>query len=78
MRDLTESQRPQQYQIPSAAAATPRRGPTASEALRLRRPTLLRLDTGATRPLGWLLRELTLQAEGLSGALPYFWGYLNK
>eukprot|EP00911_Craspedida_sp_UC1_P002505 UC1_evm2s1861 len=44
----------------------------------LHAPALLRLNTGATRPKGWLLRELTLQARGLSGQLPYFWRYFNR
>eukprot|EP00912_Choanoflagellata_sp_UC4_P001321 UC4_evm1s812 len=44
----------------------------------LRPPTLTRLKTGATKPRGWLERELTLQAEGISGKLPYFWTYFNK
>ena len=29
----------------------------------LRPPTLLRLPTGATKPTGWLLRELELQVR---------------
>ena len=44
-------------------------------AQRLRPPSLLRLPTGATKPLGWLKDELTLQARGLSGQLPSFWVY---
>lgn len=43
----------------------------------LRDPVLRRLDTGATKPSGWLERELKLQAPGLSGQLPYFWSYVN-
>ena len=38
---------------------------------------LYRLPTGATKPAGWLRDELTLQAKGISGQLPYFWHYLN-
>jgi hypothetical protein len=44
-------------------------------AQKLRPPSLLRLPTGATKPLGWLKDELTLQAKGLSGQLPSFWVY---
>eukprot|EP00729_Bicosta_minor_P012193 gene12193-34477_t len=44
---------------------------------RLRDPVLHRLQTGATKPTGWLKDELTLQAKGISGQLPYFWHYLN-
>ena len=44
---------------------------------RLHSPTLTRLRTGATKPAGWLERELTLQAKGVSGQLPYFWSYFN-
>ena len=43
----------------------------------LKAPVLQRLAVGATKPMGWLLDELTLQAKGLSGQLPYFWHYLN-
>jgi hypothetical protein len=49
----------------------------SAAAASLRPPALRRLDTGATKPLGWLKDELTLQAKGLSGQLPYFWHYLN-
>ena len=44
----------------------------------LRPPSLTRLATGATKPTGWLMDELTLQATGLSGALPNFWVYFNQ
>ena len=44
----------------------------------LRSPALARLPTGATKPRGWLLEELSLQATGLSGALPDFWGFINR
>ena len=40
-------------------------------------PALRRLPTGSIRPTGWLLDELTLQAKGISGQLPYFWRYFN-
>ena len=44
----------------------------------LRPPALLRLDVGATKPEGWLLDELTLQAQGITGQLPYFWHFFNQ
>ena len=62
--------------LASAAAAhgdQPQHHRTPSQ--RLRPPSLLRLPTGATKPLGWLKDELTLQARGLSGQLPSFWVY---
>ena len=49
----------------------------APPATTLKPPALTRLGTGATKPAGWLLDELQLQAKGLSGQLPYFWHYLN-
>ena len=36
-------------------------------------PAVHRLPTGAITPSGWLLRQLVLQAEGLSGHLTKFW-----
>ena len=39
----------------------------------LRPPALRRLVVGATRPKGWLMDEMTLQAKGITGQLPYFW-----
>ena len=41
-------------------------------------PALRRLGVGSIRPAGWLKDELTLQAQGISGQLPYFWHYLNS
>ena len=56
------------------AAAAPA---TEQPANKLRPAALTRLRTGATLPAGWLKDELTLQARGLSGQLPWFWGYIN-
>ena len=50
---------------------------SASAAPSLRPPALQRLDTGAVKPAGWLMDELTLQAKGMSGFLPYFWRFIN-
>ena len=36
-------------------------------------PAVRRLPTGSTTPRGWLLRQLVIQAEGLSGHLTKFW-----
>lgn len=33
---------------------------------------------GVTRPAGWLKDQLTLQAKGLSGQLPWFWSFFNE
>ena len=41
--------------------------------LALAPPAFTPLPTGATTPKGWLLKQLTLQAEGLSGHLSQFW-----
>jgi hypothetical protein len=44
---------------------------------KLREPALRRLRVGATKPAGWLHRQLTLQARGLTSLLPDWWSYLN-
>ena len=49
----------------------------SSAPAKLRAPALQRLRVGATRPLGWLRRELLLQARGMTSQLPNFWHYLN-
>jgi hypothetical protein len=36
-------------------------------------PAIQRLPTGSTTPKGWLLRQLVIQAEGLSGHMTKFW-----
>jgi hypothetical protein len=61
-----------------AAHAHAHRAPTAPPPELLLPPRLQRLGCGATKPAGWLKDELTLQARGISGQLPYFWEYFNK
>ena len=39
----------------------------------LAQPAICRLPTGRVTPRGWLLRQLVIQAEGLSGHLTKFW-----
>eukprot|EP01052_Picozoa_sp_SAG31_P024999 SAG31_NODE_2164_length_6283_cov_2.762451_6_plen_467_part_00 len=48
-----------------------------AETHELRRPALKRLNTGMTKPCGWLRDELQLQAKGISSQLPRFWPFLN-
>ena len=48
-------------------------GSPATARMLLARPALERLPTGAVTPEGWLLRQLVIQAEGLSGHLTKFW-----
>ena len=61
----------------AAGTAAPAHTHVPHAARQLRPPTLRRLPTGATKPNGWLERELQLQAKGMTGQLPYFWGYIN-
>ena len=51
--------------------------PCISSFISLRPPALLRLPVGASKPTGWLHDELTLQARGLTGQLPWFYKFLN-
>ena len=64
------------------AAAAPSRGYPPYLAFEPARalldPALRRLPTGSSKPRGWFLDELALQAKGTSGQLPYFWNYFNK
>ena len=67
--------RTQPHQAPGAAEGL---DPAALPPEMLRPPLLQRLNAGTTKPKGWLKTELTLQARGLSGQLPYFWQYFNQ
>lgn len=49
-----------------------------ADARSLLEPALRRLRVGETQPLGWLKRELQLQARGITSQLPLFWHYLNQ
>ena len=55
----------------AAAAAVPGAGSPGAELPAA--PAAVRLPTGAVTPRGWLLRQLVIQAEGLSGHLSKFW-----
>lgn len=54
---------------PASSATTPGLVATATLAAPAFRP----LPLGAVRPKGWLLRQMRLQADGLSGHLDEFW-----
>eukprot|EP00729_Bicosta_minor_P018613 gene18613-20628_t len=58
----------------AAAVPLPHVGVTKS----LLPPALIRLNVGAIKPNGWLLDELTLQAKGITGQMPYFWHFFNN
>ncbi|MCL4180903.1 MAG: glycoside hydrolase family 127 protein [Verrucomicrobia bacterium] len=55
----------------TAAAPVPTSGPSATGGLA--EPAFRPLPLGAITPLGWLQRQLRLQADGLSGHLDEFW-----
>lgn len=55
-----------------AATSSPSQGP-AGRAAGLADPAFRPLPLGAVKPRGWLLRQLRIQAAGLSGHLDEFW-----
>ena len=54
-------------------AAPPNSPPAPAAPSKLFAPRFRPLDVGAVVPEGWLLKQLMLQAEGLSGHLAMFW-----
>jgi hypothetical protein len=58
---------------PSTTRAVAQPAPTATPASGLAEPVFRPLPLGAITPLGWLERQLRLQADGLSGHLDEFW-----
>ena len=46
--------------------------------IRLHPPAFTPLPLGSVRPLGWLLRQLRLQADSLSGKLDEFWPDIQR
>lgn len=68
--------------LPNAAAAEPRAveqppadssTPASPLLATLGAPAFMPLPLGAVRPNGWLLRQMRIQADGLSGHLDEFW-----
>jgi uncharacterized protein len=57
----------------AAAVAATAAGTGRTETARLFEPEFRPLPLGAIRPEGWLLRQLRLQRDGLSGHLDEFW-----
>ncbi|MGE5361265.1 MAG: beta-L-arabinofuranosidase domain-containing protein [Bacteroidales bacterium] len=62
-KSVRAAQKPRAAKAPAAAAATSG----------LREPAFRPLPLGAIRPQGWLLRQLQIQRDGLSGHLDEFW-----
>jgi uncharacterized protein len=58
---------------PATSAAAPSPTSQTSAAAGLAEPAFRPLPLGAITPLGWLQRQLRLQADGLSGHLDEFW-----
>jgi hypothetical protein len=57
----------------AAAVAATAAGTGRAESARLLEPEFRPLPLGAIRPEGWLLRQLRLQRDGLTGHLDEFW-----
>jgi hypothetical protein len=57
----------------SSAASHRQQAKPATSAAGLAEPTFRPLPLGAIRPAGWLLRQLRIQADGLTGHLDEFW-----
>ena len=57
----------------SAAPRTAAPGRARSAVCSLSPPAFAPLPLGSIRPSGWLLRQLRIQADGLSGHLDQFW-----
>jgi hypothetical protein len=58
---------------PALTRATAQPAPNASRTAGLADPVFRPLPLGAIKPLGWLERQLRIQADGLSGHLDEFW-----
>jgi hypothetical protein len=59
--------------VSASAAAAAAAASTAALPSSLTPPTYAPLQVGSVTPKGWLLKQLRLQAEGLSGHLSMFW-----
>ncbi|MDD8025756.1 MAG: glycoside hydrolase family 127 protein [Acidobacteriota bacterium] len=61
------------FSAPIRSAAKPREASPAPAEPGLAEPKFRPLPLGSIRPLGWLERQLRIQADGLSGHLDEFW-----
>ncbi|MBM3294568.1 MAG: hypothetical protein FJY82_08585, partial [Candidatus Aminicenantes bacterium] len=57
----------------AARTSGPRTSGTGPPSAGLAEPAFRPLPLGAVKPRGWLLRQLRIQAQGLSGRLDEFW-----